>query len=255
MAAAVLFIAPSVRDKIFCYNKPQMDKTKPIIISLGGSLVIPASGMDTKFLSDFNHFIRGKITAGFKFFIVVGGGATARHYIEEAKKIAGHITNWDLDFLGIHTTRLNAHLLRTIFQDVAHPRIIANYEKKIQNLKQPVVIAAGWKPGFSTDYDAVILARDYNAEIIINMSNITQVYDRDPKNNPDARPLHKISWEEFTRLVGNKWNPGSNLPFDPIATKLAKELGISVYVIGKDLNNLDNILAGREFLGTVISSS
>lgn len=232
-----------------------MDKSKPIIISLGGSLVIPNSGMDTKFLSEFNLFIREKISQGFRFFIVVGGGATARHYIEEAKKVVGNITDWDLDFLGIHATRLNAHLLRTIFQDVAHPRIIANYEKKIANLRQPLVIAAGWKPGFSTDYDAVILARDYDAQIIINMSNITQVFDRDPRKFPDAKPTHKMTWDEFSILVGSKWNPGSNLPFDPVATKLAKELGISVYVVGKDLVNLDSVLAGREFLGTVISTA
>lgn len=232
-----------------------MDKTKPIIISLGGSLVIPNGGMDIQFLSDFNTFIRTKTTEGFRFFIVVGGGATARHYIDEAKKVVGNITDWDLDFLGIHATRLNAHLLRTIFQDIAHPRIIANYEKKINNLKQPVVIAAGWKPGFSTDYCAVILSRDYDAKVIINMSNITQVYDRDPKKYPDAKPLNKISWDEFAKLVGSKWNPGSNSPFDPVATKLAKDLDKSVYVIGKDLVNLDNILKGQEFLGTVISSS
>lgn len=232
-----------------------MDKAKPIIISLGGSLIIPPGGMDIQFLIDFNTFIRAKIVQGFRFFIVVGGGATARHYIDEAKKVVGDITDWDLDFLGIHATRLNAHLLRTIFQDIAHPRIIANYEKKISNLRQPVVIAAGWKPGFSTDYCAVILSRDYDANVIINMSNITQVFDQDPKKFPDAKPLSNVSWDEFTKLVGNKWNPGSNLPFDPVATKLAKEMGISVYVIGKDLSNLDNILNGKEFLGTVISSS
>lgn len=231
-----------------------MDKNKPIIISLGGSLVIPNGGMDTKFLIQFNTFIRSKITAGWRFFVVVGGGATARHYIEEAKQVVGNITDWDLDYLGIHATRLNAHLLRTIFQDVAHPRIIANYDKKIDKLRQPLVIAAGWKPGFSTDYDAVILARDYEAQIVINMSNITQVFDRDPKKFPDAKPIHKVSWEEFEKLVGNKWNPGSNLPFDPIATKLAKELGISVFVVGKDLGNLEKVLDGQEFLGTVISS-
>lgn len=232
-----------------------MDKSKPIIISLGGSLVIPNGGMDTKFLSDFNHFIREKITEGFRFFIVVGGGATARHYIEEAKQVVGNITDWDLDYLGIHATRLNAHLLRTIFQDVAHPRIIANYEKKINNLRQPMVVAAGWKPGFSTDYCAVTLGRDYDAKVVINMSNITTVYDKDPKKFPDAKPLHKINWDEFTKLVGNIWSPGSNLPFDPVATRFAKELGISVYVIGKDLANLDNILEGLDFVGTVISSS
>lgn len=232
-----------------------MDKSKPIIISLGGSLVIPDGGMDTKFLTELNTFLRNKITQGFRFFIVVGGGATARHYIQEAKHVVGNITDWDLDYLGIHATRLNAHLLRTIFQDVAHPRIIANYDKKITNLKQPLVVAAGWKPGFSTDYCAVVLSRDYEAKTVINMSNITQVFDKDPKKFPDAKPFHKVTWEEFGKIVGNKWSPGSNLPFDPIATKLAKDLGISVYVVGKDLANLDNILEGRDFVGTVISSS
>lgn len=232
-----------------------MDKSKPIVISLGGSLVIPNGGMDTKFLSDFNTFIRAKIAQDWRFFIVVGGGATARHYIDEAKQIVGNITDWDLDFLGIHATRLNAHLIRTIFQDVAHPRIIANYEKKIAHVRQPVVIAAGWKPGFSTDYDAVILGRDYDANVIINMSNIASVYDKDPKKFPDAKPFHKMNWDEFAALVGNKWNPGSNLPFDPVATKLAKDLGLTVYVIGRDLSNLENILDGKNFLGTAISSA
>lgn len=230
-----------------------MDKSKPIIISLGGSLLVPNGGIDTKFISNFSSFIREKVAQGWRFFIVTGGGATARHYIAESKKIIGDITDWDLDFLGIHATRLNAHLIRTIFQDIAYPRIIANYEKKIEKLTQPLVVAAGWKPGFSTDYCAILLGRDYNAKIILNMSNITQVFDKDPKTYPDARPLHKLSWDEFGRIVGNKWSPGNNSPFDPVASKLAKDLGISVYVIGRDLNNLDDILNGRDFLGTVIS--
>ena len=229
-----------------------MDKTKPIVISLGGSLVVPNGGMDLKFLTEFNAFIREKITNHWRFFIVIGGGSTARHYIDAAKKVAGNITDWDLDYLGIHATRLNAHLMRTIFQDVAHPRIIQHYEKKIANLKQPLVIASGWKPGRSTDYDAVLLARDYGGEVIINMSNITQVYDKDPNKYPEAKPIDEINWEEFEKIVGTEWQPGSNLPFDPIATRLAKEIGIRVYVVGKDLGNLDKILMGDKFLGTVI---
>lgn len=231
-----------------------MDKSKPIIISLGGSLVIPQGGIDTGFLSRFNAYIRKKIADKWRFFIVVGGGATARHYIEAARKIAGPITDWDLDWLGIHTTRLNAQLIRTIFRDVAHQRIIENYKKRIVNLHEPLVIAAGWRPGCSTDYDAVVLAHDYSARIVINMSNIPVVYDRDPKHHPDAKPLHKLAWDEFQKLVGTEWNPGKNLPFDPVATKRAKELGLKVYIIGSDLTNLDNILEGKDFLGTVISS-
>lgn len=226
----------------------------PIIISLGGSLVVPGNGIDTQYLSSFNLFIREKITAGFKFFIVVGGGTLARHYIDAGKKVIGNLTDWDLDWLGIHSTRLNAHLIRTIFRDIAHPRIIENYEKKVSSLKEKLVVAAGWKPGCSTDFDAVTLAKDYGAQIVINMSNIETVFESDPKVNPTAKPIHNIKWDEFKILVGDTWRPGINLPFDPIATKLASQLNLTVYVVGKDLTNLDKILNGHDFLGTIISS-
>lgn len=230
-----------------------MDKTRPIVISLGGSLVSPNGGIDTLFLSEFNIFIRRKIAEGWRFFIVVGGGATARHYIDAARKVVGDISDWDLDWLGIHATHLNAHIVKTIFEGIVHPRVIQNYDKKIAHLTQPLVIAAGWKPGWSTDYDAVILARDYGSKVIINMSNIREVYDKDPKECKDARPVKKISWDKFEKLVGTCWRPGSNLPFDPVATKLAKERGLTVYIVGKDLANIDRLLSKKEFTGTTIS--
>ena len=232
-----------------------MDKSRPVVISLGGSLVVPNGLINTRFLTEFNSFIREKIAHGFKFFICIGGGATARHYIEAAKQLVGSITDRDLDWLGIHATRLNAHLIRTMFHDLAHPRVISNYEKKIENLTQPLVIAAGGKPGWSTDYDSAMLARDYNADMLINMSNIETIYESDPRKNPQAAPLHHITWEQMEKLVGEKWKPGINVPFDPVATRLAKKLGLKVYVIGKNLKNLDNILMGKEFLGTVITSA
>lgn len=233
----------------------RMTKDKPIVISLGGSLIVPNGGFDIEFLSSFNIFIREKITAGWRFFIVTGGGSTARHYIDAAKKIVGDINNWNLDWIGIHTTRLNAHLIRTIFGDIAHPRVIHNYEKKIKELKQPLVVAAGWRPGCSTDYDATILARDYGAQVLINLSNIDFVYDKDPNKFTDARKIEKMTWDEIDEIVGKKWTPGKNVPFDPKAVKLAKKIGLTVYITGKKLNNLDNILAGRKFEGTIITSN
>ncbi len=230
-----------------------MSKIQTIVISLGGSLIVPNGGIDTKFISEFNRYIRNKIAKNWRFFIVVGGGSTARHYIEAARKTAGRISDWDLDWLGIHATRLNAHLIKTVFQKVVHPRIIHDYSKKIKNLKENVIIAAGGKPGWSTDYDAVILARDYRVPVVINMSNIDCIYDKDPHQFTCARPLHQIVWDDLEKLVGDKWKPGSNLPFDPVATKLAKKLKLKVYVIGKDINNLDKVLNNKEFIGTVIT--
>lgn len=229
-----------------------MDKSKPIVISLGGSLVVPNGGIDTAYLSSFNHFIREKIADGWRFFVVVGGGATARHYIDAGRTVVGTLPDADLDWLGIHTTRLNAHLVRTIFHDIAHPRIIINYAKKLSSPPEPLVIAAGGKPGWSTDYDAVVLARDYSASALINLSNIAYVFDRDPKKFPDAKPLTHLTWNDVEALVGTVWKPGSNVPFDPIATRLAKKLALRVYIVGRDLANVSAILAKQSFVGTII---
>lgn len=230
-----------------------MENGNPIVISLGGSLIVPSTGIDTMFLSAFSVFIRKKVSQGQRFFIVCGGGSTARQYIQGAKSVVGSVRDVDLDWLGIHTTRLNAHLLRTIFADIAHPRVIANYEKKITTVKQPVVIASGWKPGCSTDYDAVLIARDYGAPVLVNMSNITCVYDKDPNQFTDATPIHHTTWPQFSDMFGGPWTPGMNVPFDPLATKLAQQMGLTVYIVGKDLDNLNLLLTDKPFTGTVIT--
>ena len=168
-------------------------KEPPIVLSIGGSLIVPKTGIDTTFLKDLNECIRHYVKQGRRFFLVAGGGVTARHYRDAGKTVIGDMTDEDLDWLGIHATRLNAHLLRTIFEDIAHPRIIENYEKKLQDWEEPIVIGAGWKPGWSTDYDAVILARDYGANLIINLSNIYYVYDKDPNQFSDAKAIKKLT--------------------------------------------------------------
>jgi len=229
-------------------------KEPPIIISVGGSLIYPDGGVDKIFLSKFNRFIREQVAKGKRFILIAGGGKICRHYQEAARIVIGNINDEDLDWLGIHATRFNAHLLRTIFQDIAHPRIITNYEKKLYNWKEPVAIGAGWKPGWSTDYDAVILARDYKANLIINLSNIDGIYDKDPKKFSDAKMIGKITWQEVEKIIGNKWTPGLNAPFDPVATPLAKKLGLTVIVAsGHNFSNLEKIIDGLNFKGTVIT--
>ncbi len=234
-------------------------KEPPIIISIGGSLVVPNGGVDTKFLRKLNLFIRDKVKRGIRFFLVVGGGRIARHYRDAGKIVVGSITDEDLDWIAIHATRLNAHLLRTIFEDIAHPRIIENYDKKLVNWRRPVVIGAGWKPGWSTDYDAVILARDYKCKVIINLSNIDWIYDKDPNKYKDAQPIKKMTWDQLEQITNkllknNRWTPGLSAPFDPIATKLAKQLGLTVVITnGNDLNNVGKIIDGDDFKGTVIT--
>jgi uridylate kinase len=116
-----------------------------------------------------------------------------------------------------------------------------------------VLVAAGWKPGFSTDYDAVLLAERFSADKVVNLSNIAKVHTDDPRTNPDAKPIDSISWADFRRLVGDDWVPGKNVPFDPIASKHAAKIGLKVVcAAGRDLANLKKLLSGEKFVGTEI---
>jgi len=221
-----------------------------VVLSLGGSLIVPDE-IDVDYLRRFKFVIEGYIKKGFRFVIVCGGGKTARDYQTAAKKIV-NLHSEDVDWLGVHATRINAHFLRTIFRDKAHPKIITNPIEKI-NFKEKILVAAGWKPGWSSDYDAVLLAKNLGIKKVINLSNIDYVYDKDPKKFKDAKRFDSISWHDFRKIVGNKWDPGLNMPFDPVASKEAEKEGLTVIIAnGADLDNFEVILRGKRFNGTTI---
>lgn len=226
-----------------------------IVMSIGGSLIVPNGGIDTKFLSNLNRFIREQLAKdkNRQFFLVAGGGAIARHYRDAGSSVIGHeLTRDDLDWLGIHATKLNAHLIRTIFRDIAHPYVLKHFEI-IRKVTESVVVASGWKPGWSTDYCSVLVCEDYDIKDLLNLTNTDYVYDSDPKENKNAKPLEKISWADFRKMVGDEWIPGMHAPFDPIASKKAENLGIKVTVVnGYDFENLQNLFEGKKFTGTVI---
>lgn len=222
------------------------------IISVGGSLIVTTKGIDIKFLKSLQLFITDRAKQGDKFLIVTGGGVTARQYIKAANEIK-KIPIEEQDWLGIHATRLNAHLLKTVLLDIAHPEIITNPEKVIIS-KRPVIIASGYRPGYSTDYVAVLLANKYKAQTIINLSNINQVYDKDPKKFSGAKKINEITWAKFRKIIGYKWRPGLNMPFDPIASALAQKLKLKVVVMnGKKIKNINNYLEGKKYIGTLIA--
>lgn len=225
---------------------------KSFVLSVGGSLVAPAAGLDVEFLKKFRTFISRRIKAGERFFLVVGGGTTARAYQRAAQK-AIHLSQADGDWLGISATRLNAQLVKTVFGPLAHPEIIIDPRKKVK-ASRPVVVAAGYKPGWSTDYVAVIIAKNHDVKTVINLSNIDYAYDKDPRKYKDAKKLERVNWQDFRRIVGYKWQPGLNAPFDPIASREAAKGKIKVAILnGKNLKNLKTFMDGQPFQGTLIS--
>jgi uridylate kinase len=231
-----------------------MSTSETIVMSVGGSLIVPG-GIDTTFLKDLKQFIDFETTSGGRRFIIIaGGGRTARNY-QEAAAAVSDLNAEDLDWMGIHATRLNGHLLRTIFRDVAHRVMITNPDEILDVPKdEKVVIASGYRPGSSTDLRAVQIAEKIGATKVINLSNIDYVYTADPKKDSDAEKIETISWADFRAMIPPEWDPGLSSPFDPIAAKVAERDGIEVAIInGTRLDEVVRYLEGEEFVGTRIS--
>ncbi len=224
---------------------------KTVVVALGGSIVYP-EGIDIQFLREFKKFVFSLTSKGERFVLVVGGGSVARTYIEAASKVT-NLTDEDMDWLGIHATRTNAHLVRAVFKDIANP-VVIDTRGKIGKLTYPVTVASGWQPGWSTDYVAMALAEDFRVPEIVVSGKPAYVYDKDPREYKNAKPFREISWKEYRKLIPKKWSPGSHAPVDPVAARLGEKAGINALIMnGKDMKNFKSLILGKEFKGTIIS--
>lgn len=229
------------------------------VLSVGGSIVVP-DNPDTTFLSQFINMVKEWLLEDNerKLILVIGGGSPARvyqnAYSDVMQKTDSTPIQNDADWIGIMATRLNAQLVKALFGSLCENDVVYNPTENI-NFSGRILIAAGWKPGFSTDNDAVLLAEKFNAKTVVNLSNIEKVYTDDPRKNPDAKPIDSISWKDFRKMIGDDWTPGKNCPFDPIASKKADECNMTVIcAAGKNIDNIKNILNEKSFIGTKIGS-
>lgn len=223
------------------------------VLSLGGSIVAPEK-VDSAFLKEFKKAISRYLESNKddRIILTVGGGAPARIYQNAAKEIVPSLEANELDWLGIRATHLNGALVRAVFSEYVKNDLVIDPTADF-DFNGRVLVAAGWKPGFSTDTDAVYLAKKFGAKTVVNLSNIKKVYTDDPKKNPEAKPLDRITWDDFIKMVGDTWTPGKNTPFDPIASKIAKDEGMRVICAdGRNIENLIRILEEKDFEGTTI---
>jgi uridylate kinase len=226
------------------------------VISLGGSIVAP-DGVDEEFLKDFTALIREFLESDTerRFIFVTGGGGPARAWQNAYRNViaahGGSVVNDEADWIGVMATRLNAQLVKALFAGYCKDPVVTNPTEAV--MTGTVLVASGWKPGFSSDYDATLLAEKFGAKTVINLSNIEKVYTDDPKKNPAAKPIDECSWKDFRAMVGDEWTPGKNVPFDPVASRHAEKTGLTVIcAAGKNLPNLKQLLSGGDFTGTTI---
>ena len=225
---------------------------KVIVLSLGGSLIVPDK-VDFRFLKEFKKVIL-KNTKRYKFIIVCGGGSVARKYISALENI--NISKKLQSLAGIGATRMNARFMNYFFntdprKGIPHTiRAVKRYIKK-----QDAVFCGGleYKPNQTSDSTAADIAKYFNT-IFINLTNVFGLHDKNPLKYEDAKFIPKITWRDFDKLANKtKFKPGQHFVLDQTASKIILKNKITTYILGKNLKNLDNVLNGRKFRGTIIA--
>lgn len=225
---------------------------KTIVISLGGSLIIP-NNVDINFLEKFKQLIN-KHKNNYKFIIVTGGGSVARKYISALRQ-AGK-SEYFQSLAGISITRLNARFLSYIFgrdanQGIPHDMI------QVKNLlakNNPVFCGSlRYADKETSDATSAKLARFFSCEFI-NLTLVPGLYTKNPLSHKDAKFIPRISWKDFEkRACKNKFKPGQHFVLDQSAARMIRKYKINTYILGKELKNLDSFLSGKRFKGTIIS--
>ena len=177
----------------------------------------------------------GKVhEAGVRLGLVVGGGNIVRGAVASSQGME----RVSADYMGMLATVINALALQDMLErngietrvmtairmeQLAEPYIRRRALRHLE--KGRVVIFAGGtgNPYFSTDTAAVLRAIEMEADVILKATNVDGVYTADPKANPEAEFIPRISYlEVMTRELG---------VMDAAAVSLCKENQMPVIVL------------------------
>ena len=87
----------------------------------------------------------------------------------------------------------------------------------------------------------------------INLTNVSGLYDKNPKKYKDAKFIPCISWKDFHKMASKeKFKPGQHFILDQTASEIIMKGKVPTYLLGKDLRQLGAVLQDKDFKGTII---
>ncbi len=184
--------------------------------------------------------------------VVVGGGKTARDYIDVARNLDANDSA--CDYLGIDVTRINARLLISALDD-AYPEPPTSYreaEDALADDKVPVM--GGMAPGQTTDAVAAVFSEYTDADLLVYATSVDGVYTSDPSEDSDAEKRSRLTPEELVQIVmQTQMDAGTNSVVDALAAKIIERSRMHTIVLdGSDPADITRAVVDGGHSGTEI---
>lgn len=237
---------------------------KRILIKLSGEQFGGESGkgIDTDVIQVLAQDIKNtKDKHGIEIVIVVGGGNFIRG--TELHKSENLILESTAHYMGMLATIMNSMALNDILESKGQTcRMLLKLEankisegftrlRAIEHLKKGrVVIVAGGtgNPFVTTDTASVSAALELGCDVVVKITKVDGVYDKDPNKHTDAKKYSTLTFEEV--FANSKIKV-----MDKAAISLAEANNLPIYVTKLEVGMLDKILDAQhlKFEGTIIS--
>lgn len=232
----------------------------PCIIKLGGSLLSTGEKEIFRFeyLSELKKILIAPDMSDRQFFLAIGGGYTMRKYRDLAMA-AGVQNVEEIHWIGTTVNVLHAYLVKAYLHDIADDEVIKYedyYTDRPFQINKKIKVGGGGRPGHSGDVDAILAARKFGSDTVISLKNVDAVYERDPKIDPNAKKISRLTWKEYREIISGSTShePGGNYPIDPVAAQMAMEYKMKFIILaGENLPNFAAFLKGEEYNGSEVT--
>lgn len=228
---------------------------KTILIKLSGESLSGSIGygLDFEYIKKICMEIKKVHDMGIRIGIVCGGGNFLRG------RDAHEMDRETADYVGMMATIMNSLVLKDMFNQIGcevynQSGLYVSIIDKVDSVKareeldkgKIIVFGGGTgKPFFSTDTGASLRAIDIGADMIIKLTNVDGVYDKDPNKYEDAKMYNKISYQE---VLDKKLSV-----MDMEAIEMCMKNKIKIVVM--NINTKDGIkrVLQNEDIGTIVS--
>ncbi len=226
------------------------------VLKIGGSLLFDSDQkLNLDQFKEISQIVHQLKREKHEVVLVIGGGALAKKLIEKGKVLGANRDT--LDQLGIAATWVCAQLMIAALEGIAYPTPVMT-EKQLTNLYETdkLLVLGGLHPGQSTNAVAARVAELTKAKVLVNVTDVEGVYDRDPKQSLEANLLTEITLSELRDIVATLANePGAYQLFDKRALDIIERADIEIWFV--DGKNPQNILfaINEGKIGTRVTSS